>query len=302
MNNTLRWHWPEYQIEAALLGLFMVSASLFTILLQHPHSAVCAAIPDPLIRRMLIGIAMGLTAIGLIFSPLGKRSGAHMNPAVTLTFLRLGKIKARDAFGYIVAQFIGGITGLALVALLVREKLADPAVNFIATLPGPSGVAIAFASEFAISFILMMTVLLVSNTPKFARWTGVFAGCLVATYITLEAPLSGMSMNPARSFGSAVVGQLWVALWIYFTAPVIAMQVAAFIYQRSGRVVYCAKLHHHNRARCIFNCSFGEILSREHEPVSPGLHDRSIGMVAATCKENAAKSTMGCRESNQTSL
>ena len=90
-------HWPEYLLEAAGLGLFMISACLVTVLLEYPSSPVRQALPDPWVRRLLIGIAMGLTAISLIYSPLGKRSGAHLNPAVTLTFLRLGKIEPWDA-------------------------------------------------------------------------------------------------------------------------------------------------------------------------------------------------------------
>ena len=176
---------------------------------------------------MLTGIAMGSTAIALVFSPLGKRSGAHFNPAVTLTFWRLGKVKDWDAVFYIIAQFIGGIAGVFVVALFARAALSHPTVNFVATLPGHTGVAIAFVAEFVIAFILMTVVLHVSNTPHLARYTGIFAGCLVATYITFEAPFSGMSMNPARTFGSAFVGHLWTGLWIYFTAPVIAMQLAA---------------------------------------------------------------------------
>src|SRR5438034_6916230 len=88
MLRSLKEHWPEYFCEAAELGLFMVSASLFTMLLWHPSSPVLNLIPDPFVRRMLTGIAMGGTAIALVFSPLGKRSGAHFNPAVTLTFWR----------------------------------------------------------------------------------------------------------------------------------------------------------------------------------------------------------------------
>ncbi len=256
MIRSLKEHWPEYFCEAAELGLFMISAGLFTILLAHPGSPVLNIIPDPFMRRMLTGIAMGGTAIALIFSPLGKRSGAHFNPAVTLTFWRLGKVKNWDALFYVVFQFIGGIAGVLVVALFVREALSDPAVNFVATLPGPQGMAIAFIAEFGIAFVLMTTVLLVSNTPHIARFTGVFAGILVATYITLEAPFSGMSMNPARTFGSAFVGHLWTGLWIYFTAPVVAMQLAATVYLRGKRTVYCAKYHHHNAHRCIFNCRF----------------------------------------------
>ena len=277
-------HWPEYSIEAALLALFMVSASAFTILLEHPGSAVVAEIPNSFVRRMLIGVAMGLTAIGLIFSPLGKRSGAHMNPAVTLTFLRLGKVQPWDAVFYILAQFAGGIAGIAVAAFVAREWEAHPNVNFVVTLPGARGTGIAFAAEFAISFVLMLTVLTVSNTPNLARWTGVFAGCLVATYITFESPLSGMSMNPARTFGSALVGNLWTALWIYFTAPVLAMQLAALVYRRSGRVVNCAKLHHHNGARCIFNCAFGKLLDKETGRPGPVL-DRTGRDAPAPCKE-----------------
>src|SRR5262249_29783149 len=174
---------------------------------------------------------------------------AHFNPAVTLTFWRLGKVKKWDAISYVVAQFIGAIVGVFTVTLFVRESLSHPAVNYAATLPGMQGVIVAFVAEFVIAFVLMSVVLRVSNTPRIARYTGLFAGALVATSITLESPLSGMSMNPARSFGSAFVGHLWAGLWIYFTAPVIAMQLAAFVYLRSKRTVYCAKYHHYNRHR-----------------------------------------------------
>jgi aquaporin Z len=252
----------------------MISAGLFTILLHHPGSPVLNFIPNEFVRRMLTGIAMGTTAIALIFSPLGKRSGAHFNPAVTLTFWRLGKVKNWDAVFYIIAQFAGAIVGVFVVALFVHEALSHPKVNYAATLPRMYGMIVAFIAEFAIAFVLMSVVLRVSNTPHIARYTGLFAGALVATYITFEAPFSGMSMNPARTFGSAFVGHLWTGLWIYFTAPVLAMQLAAALYLRGKGVVYCAKFHHYNRHRCIFNCRFPELLEREqaqkqaHEPAA----------------------------------
>src|SRR5438093_900429 len=269
MFRSLKEHWPEYFCEAAELGLFMISAALFTMLLWHPSSPVFNLIPNTFVRRMLTGIAMGSTAIALVFSPLGKRSGAHFNPAVTLTFWRLGKVKNWDAVFYIVAQFIGGIAGVFAVTLFVREAISHPTVNYAATLPGMRGVVVAFIAEFAIAFVLMSVVLRVSNTPHIARYTGLFAGALVATYITLEAPFSGMSMNPARTFGSAFVGHLWTGLWIYFTAPILAMQLAATLYLRSKRPVHCAKYHHHNNQRCIFNCRFPELLEREQASKEP---------------------------------
>jgi len=263
MWRALKEHWPEYLCEAAELGIFMISAGLFTILLHHPRSSVVSWSPSEFIRRMLTGMAMGGTAILLVFSPLGKRSGGHFNPAVTLAFWRLGKVKSWDTVFYIVAQFAGGIVGVSIVSLFVRMALAHPSVNFVATLPGPRGVWVAFVAELIIAFILMSTVLRVSNTPYLARYTGLFAGALVATFITFEAPLSGMSMNPARTFGSAFGGQLWTGLWIYFTAPVLAMQLAATLYRRREGVVYCAKLHHYNNQRCIFKCRFADLLERE---------------------------------------
>src|SRR5262249_46716152 len=140
-----------------------------------------------------------------------------------LTFFRLGKVALPDALFYILAQFIGSITGVVLAALFVGELLAHPTVNYVATVPGPGGTWPAFAGEAAISFLLFLVVLIVSNQPKIARHTGLFAGCCVALFIIFESPISGMSMNPARTFASALLPHLWSSLWIYFTAPLLGM-------------------------------------------------------------------------------
>ena len=258
MLDALKRHWPEYLMEAAGLGLFMISAALFVALLEHPASPVREAIADPFLRRMLIGLAMGLTAIGIIYSPWGKQSGAHLNPAVTLTFFRLGKIEPSDALFYVAAQFAGGIAGVLIAEAALGMAIVDPSVNYVVTVPGSDGPAVAFAAEVVISFGLMLTVLIASNNHRLGRFTGLFAGALVATYITVEAPISGMSMNPARTFGSALPAQVWTALWVYFTAPVLGMLLAAESYLRltGAREVFCAKLHHHNDKRCIFRCGY----------------------------------------------
>ncbi|HEX6884656.1 MAG TPA: aquaporin [Planctomycetota bacterium] len=253
MYRTLRDHWPEALIEGCLLALFMLSASTFGVLLEHPDSPVRAALDDALARRALMGCAMGLTAVALIYSPLGKRSGAHMNPAVTLTFLRLGKVTRPDALLYVLAQLAGGVAGMGVAALLYGPLLAAPSVNFVVTV-GEHGPWVAFAAEIAITFVLMSVVLRLSSTPRLERWTGLCAGALVALYITFEAPLSGMSLNPARSLGSALAAGQWMDFWVYLVAPLLGMALAAFVYTRARRVppVHCAKLHHANRYRCIF--------------------------------------------------
>ncbi len=244
-------------MEAAALGMFMVSACVFGVLLEHPSSPLHQAIPRGFTRQVLGGIAMGLTAVAIISSPWGQRSGAHMNPAV----LSLGKIRPWDAFFYVVAQFAGGVAGVILSASVIGPPLGHRSINYVVTSPGPPGARTAFAAEFVISFLLMAIVLQVSNSRRAARFTPWVAGFLVALYISVEAPLSGMSMNPARSLGSALPAGYWTAIWIYFLAPPLAMLAAGQLYlrRRGAHRVFCAKLHHHNQQRCIFRCNYGAI-------------------------------------------
>ncbi len=244
-------HWPEYLMEAWGLGTFMVSACLCTALVEHPASPVRALLPDAFVRRALVGIAMGATAIGIIYSPWGERSGAHINPAVTLAFLRLGRIAPADAGFYVAAQFAGAATGVVLSRLVLGTRIADPTVAWAVTVPGSPGVTVAFLAELAISFGLMLLVVSTMGS-RLAPATGVLCGVAIALYITLEAPLSGMSMNPARSFGSAIVADVWTAFWIYLVAPPVGMLLAVEAY-RSHVVAPagCAKLRHRDDRRCI---------------------------------------------------
>ena len=256
--DALRRHWPEYLMEAAGLGLFMTSAGLFGTLLFHPGSPFVEGLPEPMLRRALMGLIMGLTAIAIIYSPWGQQSGAHLNPAVTLTFWRLGKVASWDAAFYALAQFVGGALGVLVVLALLGAIFADPPVSYLATMPGAAGAAVALLAEAVISFGLMTMILFTTNAPKLMRLTGVFAGCLVALYITFEAPLSGMSMNPARTLASALPGYLWHALWIYFVGPAAGMLLAVEFYRLVRRTpeVICAKLNHHTHRRCIFRCGY----------------------------------------------
>jgi aquaporin Z len=253
-------HWPEYAIEATCLALFMVSAAGMSTLLRHPSSPIAGWSSAPLIQRIPMGLAMALTNAALIYSPLGARSGAHMNPAVTLTFLRLQKIAPVDAAAYVVAQFVGGLAGIAVATWVLAGLPAHPAVNYAATIPGSAGSTVAFAAEVTISFLLMWVVLGMSNTPQLARFTGCGASVLVATYIIVESPVSGMSMNPARSLGSNVFASVLSTLWIYFIAPPLGMLLAGEWYaRRHGHAsIRCAKLHHRASVPCIFHCGHKE--------------------------------------------
>ena len=250
-------HLPEYAIEGALLGAFMVSACSFGVLLEHPDSPVHRAIADPTLRRALMGLAMGTTAIAIIYSPWGGRSGAHINPATTLTFWRLGRIHAGDVAGDIGAQVFGAVLGVALASALLGHWLGHPAVNYVVTRPGHWGLGAALVAEVTISGLLMAVVLTLVDS-RHARYTGLVVGALVATYIGLEAPISGMSMNPARSFGSAWGAGEWSGYWIYVLGPLVGMNLGALLATRRRARPACPKLHHPETQRCIF-CG--------HEPV-----------------------------------
>ena len=258
---SLHYHWPEYVMEVGEVRCYLFVACVVATLLQHPESIVRQSISSGIARRALMGVTMGMTAIAIVMSPWGKRSGGHFNPAITITFFRLGKVEFWDAGLYVAAQFLGAIGGVTLARIALPDALANHAVRYAVTVPGMYGSAVAFAAEVAISFILMVTVLFTTNSKILAPYTSYFVGTLIALYYTFEAPLSGTSTNPARTFGSALHANYWHALWIYFMAPSLGMLAAGelFLRVRSGAGPYCAKLHHANGEPCIFRHAQHEV-------------------------------------------
>lgn len=137
-------------------------------------------------------------------------------------------------------------------------------------MPGIYGNAVAFVAELAVSFTLMSAILFTSIHRILAPYTHYFAAIMVGAYIAFESPLSGMSANPARTFGPALYASYWNTLWIYFIAPPLGMLMAAevFLFIRRGEGTYCAKLHHHNNKRCIFCHPRGGPIATEPRAVS----------------------------------
>lgn len=255
--------WRRYAIEAWGLGTFMIVAGAVAVVLK--------VLPPPLgpwlathavAGRAIFGAAMGVTAASIVYSPWGARSGAHLNPSVTLTFACLGKLTKLDAFAYVVAQFAGGAIGFALIAAVTGDLLLAPPTHAIVTKPGPAGTAAAFVAEAAISFLLMSVILVVSNSSRrVSRFTGAAAATLVALFITFEAPLSGMSMNPARTLASALQGRDYAHIWLYFTAPPLGMLLAALAFVTAHRpgAVLCGRLNHTGSFPCPFkDCTFDQ--------------------------------------------
>ena len=258
-------HWPEYLMEIGEITIYMFFACGFATLLQHPASPFRQLIVSSFSRRISMGFAIGATVIAIVMSPLGKQSGGHFNPAITLSFYRLGKVAPWDALFYVGGQFFGAIAGVAIATYIMRGALGNSSVRYAVTAPGVYGTAGAFFGELIISFILMATILLASNRNRLARYTPYFVGALYAIFVAIETPLSGMSMNPARTLGSAFAAGYWQGVWIYFLAPTLGMLVAAelFLRARRGTGPFCAKLHHANDKRCIFQhgCEYTQMLS-----------------------------------------
>ena len=253
-------------MEATELGLLVFMACTSAALCHNPASPIAGLMADhPFLQRLGIGVTMGLTMIAIIYSPMGKRSGAHFNPAVTFTFFRLGKIHGTDAFFYIVFQFLGGIAGAMLAGSILGSFVSAPSVDFAATEPGSYGVIGAFLAELLISGLIMGTVLYVTNHKQIMHKSGLFVGILFAIYITFEQPFSGTSMNPARSLGSAVMSGHWSGVWIYFTAPLLGMLLAGevFLWTKGKDAIHCAKLYHTTDVRCIFRCGMSSMAGED---------------------------------------
>ena len=243
-----RRHWPHYLAEAAGIAFFVCCSGLLTMLMEHPASPVHRALPDSaLLRRGLVGLGVCLGLVLIIYSPWGKRSGAHINPAVTLAFWQLGKIKPADALWYVLAQLAGAVGAAQLLKHVFGKLYAHPAVNYTVTEPASTtmqAALVAFGAEFIISLLIMMVTLRALHSARLKEWTGWLLGTLLALYVTFESPLSGMSLNPARTLGTAVAAGSYQGLWVYGLAPPLAMWLATVAVRRfhHGQPLACAVL------------------------------------------------------------
>jgi aquaporin Z len=199
-------------MEAALLGTFMLSACLFTTLLFYPGSPLPQLIPNPFTRRVIMGLAMGSTAVALNYSAWGKQSGAHYNPAVTMAALVRRRIGIRDAVPYWVAQVAGGV-----IAGLLARAVVNPASVKTLTLSGHAQAAAAVV-EVLITFALCYVMLNVA-TSKDQPGNGFFGlaiGFTVAAGAFAVGGISGGVFNPAVALGGASAGLFaWSTIWIY---------------------------------------------------------------------------------------
>ena len=263
-----------------LVGLSAVCADFAT------RSPVVSSIPDSNLRRLITGVIFAGTATAIVYSPLGRRSGGHINPAVTLAFLRLGKITPKSAAIYIAVQIAGALTGAAIVLAIWRGWATNVSVG--ATVPKDGGAWAAAAAEIAVTFLLVSLILNFVDRPRLMRFTAAAAGALVAFFVFVEAPVSGTSLNPARTLGPAVVGRTFTDLWIYFLGPPVGALLAVLVYRHRRSGVACGKLFHTNAVECRFlDCQYTPPARRitipgRVRPSSRSVHRPHLSALAST--------------------
>ena len=223
-------NWKHYLQEAFGLAIFMISACLFTTLFESKGAYFHKLITTGVFRNIIIGLLMGGTALLIFYSPLTAPSGAHINPAVTISFWRLGKIGTADAIFYCIFQVMGGTLAVYLMQWIIGKPLTEMPVNSCATIP-LGGITAAAVTEFLIAFATMSMVLFTSHHAKLRKYTRVFAGCLVCLWVITAGPVSGFGMNPARSFASALPSNTWTGFWIYLLVPFAGMLLATVFFK-----------------------------------------------------------------------
>jgi aquaporin Z len=267
-------HWREYLMEAAELGLLMFCICLFGTVLYSSASPVSRLELSFTEKATLMGLGVAATTFLIIRSPFGRRSGAHFNPAITITYFFLGRVHRWDAINYLASHFCGAVAGVFVAHLVLGERLSEVPVSYMITIPGPHVDLIAFVLEFVLSAVLFGVVLFATNRWPLARFSPLIVSVVIVFYYAFCPALSGFSVNPARSFSSAMFAQIWWGIWIYFAGPCLGMLAAAIAYiRRTGSErVYCAKIFHDLQTPCPFNCRFHQLyreaLNREAHAAS----------------------------------
>jgi aquaporin Z len=245
-------HFTEWACELAGTAI-MVGFGLSAVAFDFgAGSPVATLIPDHSLRLLLTGMLFAGGGALVTISPLGRRSGAHLNPAVTIGFWLTGHVRGLDVLGYIVSQLIGGILGAAAMAVVWGPMAAS--VNYGRTLPGPAVTPLAAtAIEAVMTAILASVIFGFVSWRRTAKWTPLAVWVTVTLLVWLGAPYTGTSLNPARSLGPDVVAHDLTLYWVYVVGPLVGASAAALAVRFALPMEpLTAKLFHKGAYRSIF--------------------------------------------------
>ena len=267
----IKLNWSEYLSEFFGTAIMMTIGIGAVVFMWSEGSVMTALIPSEPWRRLATGILFAGGGTAVVLSPLGQRSGGHLNPAMTLAFWLRRKISHRDAAMYVIAQTLGAVLGVLIVDAVAGDAAAT--VNLGMTMPGVGYPAtVALAAELVITFSLVIMVFWAVDRRSVAPFTPYLAGVLIALLVMFEAPISGTSLNPARSLAPAALMGIFDHLWLYFVGPIAGAVLAVGVYRGLGgekQATGCAKLHHTDQYPCLFEgCGYrrveaGTVLLRE---------------------------------------
>ena len=242
--------WMLFGAEFLGTGL-LVTVGLSIVILDFGQGGpMVQFLPSPGWRRLITGFLFGTTGALITLSPLGKESGAHINPAVTLGFWLMRKLKTRYALGYVLAQITGAVVGA--VPLLAWGAMGR-SVAFGATLPGAAyGAGWALLGEVVTTFALIFGLFYFLQHRYLRAFTPALFPFLYAVMVFAEANVSGTSTNPARSLGPAVISDNWHGWWVYWLGPFLGTLLGVTVFRLAGRhlwTITVAKLYHFEHDR-----------------------------------------------------
>lgn len=240
-------HWRAYLSEMVGTALLLMIGLSIVIFLFGAGTPVEQLIPNVNVRRVISGFLFGGTGALIALSPIGRESGAHINPAVTMVFFLFGKITKRVAIAYSIAQLVGAIIGcLPLLFWGVQGQ----SIDFGATYPGADYTVMeAFLGEVATTFTMVSLLVIFIGFHKIRPFTPLIFPFLYAIMVPIEAVISGTSTNPARSFGPAVLSGVWDSWWIYWAGPITGALLAAVACSALAKRITVAKLYHFDSDR-----------------------------------------------------
>lgn len=221
--------------EFVLATVMLFLAVTIVRWLREPGSRLYIADLDTALG--VIGVLSGAILTGLILSPLGKRSGGHLNPAVTVSLWLLGAFPGRSVLPYAVAQLAGSTAGTVLAREAWGNTVSTPHVNYAAIAPAPDWHPTAVSLAEAGSMAAIMLAVAYAAQPRYALLLPYLIGAAVALVIAFLGPRSGGSINPARQFGPAVLAGQTTDLWIYLLAPVVGAALGIGVHRTLGRLM-----------------------------------------------------------------
>jgi aquaporin Z len=239
----LKWrtHWRLYVSEIAGTAALLIGGLSAVIFMFGNGSPIPAILPDEGLRRAITGFLFGSTGALVALSPVGKESGAHINPAVTLGFWLMGKLHSGIAIGYVLAQLAGACLG---VLPLLAWGAMGRSVDFGATVPGKGySNETVLMGEVITTFALVAGLCLFIGFRKLRPFTPFLMPPLFSFMVWAEAPVSGTSCNPARSFGPAIVSGRWEGWWIYWVGPALGCLAATLVCSFLAKRIEVAKLY-----------------------------------------------------------